>query len=64
MKTTDPKTLALLDAALKSLPKRIACPKCKKNRVREAFGVRVMARDANGKPLRVARQSYCGSCRG
>ena len=54
----------MLAAAFEALPKRTVCPKCKKSQTKEAFGLRVMARDAAGVPTRIARQSYCGSCRG
>lgn len=58
------KTKALLAAAFDALPKRIVCPKCKRNRAKNAFGLRVMSRDAKGRPTRIARQSYCKTCRG
>lgn len=57
------KTQALLAAASEALPKRIVCPKCNKNRTKDAFGLRVMGRDAKGVPTRIARQSYCKACR-
>jgi hypothetical protein len=60
---TEKKTEALLAAAFRKLPKRITCPKCKKTKARDAFGLRVMARDAKGVPTSIARQSYCGKCR-
>jgi hypothetical protein len=60
----DPKTKALLTAAFEKLPKRIVYPRCKKNRTRDAFGLRVMARDPQGVPTQIARQSWCRECRG
>lgn len=65
-KTTavEKKTEAMRAAAMRALPKRITCPKCKKTKARDAFGLRVMARDAKGLPTRIARQSYCAECRG
>lgn len=58
------KTEALRAAAMRALPKRITCPRCKKTKSRDAFGLRTMARDDLGTPTRLARQSYCASCRG
>lgn len=58
------KAEALLAAAFEALPKRSVCPRCKKNRTREAFGLRVMVKDDRGVPTRIARQSYCKACRG
>lgn len=65
-KTTaiEKKTQALRAAAMRALPKLITCPKCKRRRPRDAYGVRVMARDDQGVPTRIARQSYCSTCRG
>jgi len=58
------KAEALLAAAFEALPKRIACPRCKKSKSKDAFGLRVMARDDRGVPTRIAKQSYCKTCRG
>lgn len=58
------KTALLLATALEQLPKRLTCPKCKRSRSKDVFGLRVMARDAKGVPTRIARQSYCRDCRG
>lgn len=58
------KAEALHAVAMKALPERLTCPKCGKTRAKAQFGLRVMARDAKGLPTRIARQSYCSSCRG
>jgi rubredoxin len=58
------KAEALLAAAFEALPKRIVCPKCNKNRAKDAFGLRILARNAKGVPTRIARQSWCAECRG
>jgi hypothetical protein len=58
------KVEALLATAFEKLPKRLKCPKCKRSRTKDRFGLRGMARDANGVPTKVTRQSYCSSCRG
>lgn len=66
MKTTaaEKKTKVLLAEAFEALPKRIVCPKCRKNRPRDAFGMRVMSRGEDDCPTRIARQSWCRNCRG
>ncbi len=61
---TQKKTKALLVAAFEALPKRIVCPRCKKSTTKDAFGLRVMARDGKGVPTRIAKQRYCKACRG
>jgi hypothetical protein len=62
--TLDKHASALLAAAFEALPKRIVCPRCKKSKAKEAFGLRVMTRDDRGVPTRIAKQSYCKRCRG
>jgi hypothetical protein len=57
------KTEELRAAAMKRLPKRLTCPKCRKSRTKDHFGLRITARDASGLPTRIVRQSYCSSCR-
>ena len=61
---TAKRTTALIAAAMRDLPNRLKCPKCGRRRSKMMFGLRVMKRDANGVPLVIRRQSYCGSCRG
>ncbi len=61
--TVEKKAAAIVRAAFRTLPKRIICPKCERNRTPDAFGMRVMKRDAKGLPLVVRRQSYCVDCR-
>lgn len=46
-----------------ALPDKCRCRRCHKPRAKAEFGLRVMAKDANGKPVRIARQSWCGRCR-
>jgi rubredoxin len=46
-----------------SLPAMHWCPKCGVIKPKEDFGVRVMARDSAGLPVKMARQSYCRKCR-
>ena len=58
------KTEALLAAAYRKLPARVKCPKCKRTRAKDQFGLRVMARNGRGLPTKIARQSYCKACRG
>lgn len=61
---TEKKIAKALAATLKVLPQRAKCPKCKKAKsVATGFGLRVMSRDSKGIPTRVARQSYCKTCR-
>ncbi|MHB8874017.1 MAG: hypothetical protein ACYC8T_10060 [Myxococcaceae bacterium] len=57
------KTAALLAVAFKKLSQRLSCPKCKKTRPKDKFGLRVMRRDARGIPVVIRRQSYCATCR-
>lgn len=60
------KAKMVVQAAVKKtfagLAQRLTCPKCKKSRAKEDFGVRVMGKDAEGNPI-VRRQSYCRTCR-
>lgn len=45
------------------LPEWLHCPKCGFHQTKGNFGVRVMKRDAQGKPIVLRRQSYCKGCR-
>ncbi len=57
--TVDPVVAAFL-----ALPAILRCPKCNTDKPKIEFGVRVMSRDAVTKlPIKIARQSYCRSCR-
>ncbi|MCC6334291.1 MAG: hypothetical protein IT380_09925 [Myxococcales bacterium] len=59
MTTTDRKTeAAVLAQAFRDLPQRPRCPRCKKGRPKNYFGVRILARDADGLPRTVRRQSW------
>lgn len=58
------KTEALRAAAMRALPRRAKCPRCGKTKGREAFGLRVMARDEREVPTVIRRQSHCSACRG
>ena len=62
-KAQERKAAAMVRKVFNSLPKRIVCPKCHKNRTPKAFGMRVCSRDENGFPKDVRRQSYCKPCR-
>ena len=57
------KTEVLMAAAFEELPQRLTCPKCKRSRTKGSFGLRVIARSAQGVPTRIARQSWCRDCR-
>lgn len=46
-----------------SLPEKLTCPCCSATLPKKNFGVRVMKRDANGMPVKMRAQSYCGACR-
>ncbi len=53
----------LVAAAFNALPAELTCPKCHLTKPKEVFGTRVTKKDAEGKPLKVVRQSYCKGCR-
>lgn len=50
-------------AFYESLDESFTCPKCHIEKHKAEFGVRVMKKDADGKPLKISRQSYCRQCR-
>lgn len=50
--------------AFRQLPKRITCPKCKRNRGKAEFGLRVTKKTETGGPLTLKPQSWCRECRG
>jgi rubredoxin len=52
-----------LAQAFADLPERLTCPRCGRSRKKEFFGVRVVKKDARGRPLQIYRQSYCRDCR-
>lgn len=54
---------ALGKKVMADLPARNRCKKCHHNRHKSEFGLRVMARGPDGKPLKVRRQSWCTRCR-
>lgn len=53
----------LVAAAMRKLPARRTCPKCKKTQPRENLGMRVMARSSSGMPVAIRPQSWCCKCR-
>lgn len=52
-----------VDEYFNKLPDLLKCPKCGARRHKNAFGVRVMMRDAQGRPMNILRQSHCKPCR-
>lgn len=46
-----------------SLDPILSCPRCKKDKPKMEFGVRVFRNKITGVPEKAARQSYCRSCR-
>lgn len=63
-----PKPVPVISADLRAsvfaaLPEQLQCPKCNSTKHKSEFGVRVMAKDAAGNPIKVIRQSYCKPCR-
>lgn len=55
--------LKVREQYMASLPAQLACPKCQEQRPQAMFGARVMARNPQGLPARVSRQSQCVCCR-
>lgn len=53
----------MADELMATLPQQAVCPRCKKNKDRKEFGIRVAKDKATGLPCRASRQSYCKPCR-
>lgn len=54
----------IIQAAYEKLTDQLHCPRCDQDKPKEAFGMRVMSRDAVTKlPTKVLAQSYCRKCR-
>lgn len=62
-KAIEKKSAALVAAAFKKLPQKLTCPKCRRTQSKDAFGMRVLKRDASAIAVVAGRQSYCTSCR-
>lgn len=60
---TEPVHCDMRQAVFAALPDQLSCPKCGKEKHKDQFGVRVMAKDEKGNPTKVIRQSYCRPCR-
>lgn len=48
---------------LASLAPTSLCPRCLLERTREQFGVRIIRKSAQGRAIKVVKQSYCRDCR-
>lgn len=54
---------SVVEAAYEALSEFHTCPRCLRKKSKGEFGMRVVQKDEQGRPVKAIRQSYCRECR-